>query len=127
MDDFTVYLTSLGSVVYFPENDNSTFSNLLQTPLRNMSSYKVGLAGCHISAVKPTDTIIVCSNIVANSFFNDKQLPIVGVYSSAAREIQYTKLVSDEIYVITCSLVDASGKKISLDAPPLISLHFRKF
>lgn len=122
--EFTIYLSSLGSLAYFPDNDNSAFSNLLQTPLTDMKNYRVGLAGCYISSAKTTDTILVCSNIVSPSLFNDKQMPVVGVHS--AKQILYHKLAMETIYTITCTLVDANGVKISLDTPPLIALHFSK-
>lgn len=80
-NNITVYLTSVGSKQYFPENDNSTFTNMLSNPLDNMYNFEVCMAACHISAPLPSTTILVCSNIVEPTFFNEKQMPIIGVYS----------------------------------------------
>lgn len=126
MTDFTVYLTSLGSGTYFPDNDNGYFSNALYRPLTGMQNYKVGLIGCYISSPSPPDTILVCLNIVPPNCFNEKQLPVVGVYPSSNSRPTYVNVIADTISIISCSLFDVSGKKVSLNSVPLIVLHFKK-
>lgn len=122
-----VYLTSLGSRGFFPENDNSSFANMLQRPLIDMRNYKVRLAACHIPSLSPADTVVVCSNIVSPTFFNESQIPVLGVYSGSAGNVihTYSDLMSNTISLITCNLVDIAGNKLSLNTAPLIVLEFK--
>lgn len=125
-NEYTVYLTSLGSEGYFPDNTFSQFKNILSHPLTNMQNYKVGLAACHIPGT--ADTVLVCLDIVTPTFFNDKQLPIVGACSGYFGDIlhTYANLSVETVTSIGCTLLDVHGQPISLRTVPLIILHFMK-
>lgn len=125
MTDFVVYLTSLGSKNFFPNNDNAHFSNFLIHPLNNMDDYKVGLSACFISSPAPADAVLICSNIVAPTYYNEKQLSILGVYTGSDVVCVYSNVAMNVIGTITCTLYDVNGVKISLNTAPLLVLHFR--
>lgn len=126
--EFTVYLTSTGSKTAFPTNVHTTFSNVLPRPLSYMQNYQVALAACHIPDATPGHTILVCSDIVVPSFFNERQMPIIGIYAAHTGSIihAYTNLVMNTIPTITCYLLDVNGKKLELHSSPLVVLHFKR-
>lgn len=126
MNDFTIYVTSLGSKGYFPSNTNTDFSNVLYKPLVGMQNFEVCLAACHISPPLPTATVLICSNIVVSSYYNEKQMPIVGIYSKYDTKHIYVPLATDLISVITCNLMDVAGRKVDIQTVPVVVLHFRK-
>lgn len=93
-----------------------------------MNKFEVCMTGCFIQPPLPASTVLVCSNIVTPSLFNEKRLPIIGVYSSLVSDIKrvYLPLAMDTIYVVTCSLLDVTGAESVLESTPLIALHFRE-
>ncbi len=125
--DFTIYLSSLGSKNYFPNNDHDTFANVLHKPLLNMNNYEVCMLAYYLSPPVPGKTVLVCTDIVLPTFYNEIQMPVIGVYSpNISVKLVYMPLVTDAISTITISLIDLYGAKLSLTSESLIVLHFQE-
>ncbi len=125
--DFTVYLSSLGSKSYFPDNNNDTFANVLHKPLLGMNNYEVCMIACYLSSLVSISTILVCTDIVVPTFYNEKQMPVIGVYSpNISVKPVYMPLATNTISMITIKLRDVYGAILTLPAMPLVVLHFKE-
>lgn len=110
-----VALSSVGSQAFFPDNTPSSFTNVLAEPLGPVTHLR--LVDCIVSSKDP---LLVCSNLVAPSLFNEKLLPILSVFPIRTEQPYLALNAASNVKVW---LLDLHGQPVALNGLTFLVIH----
>lgn len=136
-DSFYVHLLSNGSKEEFPQNTNSSFTNLLSKPLELGDGWEVALNEIIYPKPSTSDTkmMLIYIDIIREQFVGDGFSNLLKVTSLSIEaghnefeNLCYYNLRLQTIPSISIRITDETGKEIPFDSTKNIclNLHFRR-
>lgn len=130
MKKFHIYLSSKGSSNIFPSNKNSSFVNVLESPLTGMTNYEVALCGSFLTSPLNEGTLChVLSNIVQPSPCDDRKMPLLGLIATKNMWMPkpiHVPVLEDTITSISVSLTDGKAEALQLSGDVHLILSFKR-